>query len=502
MAEPNHTIGTRTLRGIFWAYGSFVGGRVLSLLATAILARLVVPHDFGLIALAVTFMAFLDVFQGLGVSDALIISGSEDVQEKADTAFMVSVVMGFVLAVVTAALGPVAASFFHQPALVRVMPVLGVNFFLLGLSSTHYAMAQKALNFRARTGGELADVLARGLIGVLLALAGAGVWSLVVGYLVGTSALTIVLWRQVPWRPTFSVHRRHLRGLMRFGGSLTGVGVMAGFLNQFDNLVVGRVLGATALGFYSIASRLPYLLIVNLSVVAGQVLFPAFATLTRGDMARSYLTALRYTAAVALPLTAFLGILAEPITVGVFGPRWHPAVAAAQVLCVWALMSPASMVSGNAIKAHGRPDLIFKLAVPQAVALVIGSLLLVRQGIVAVSWLQAGIAVPAQIAAAVIAHRMFSVSWKSLLTSVGPPALAAVLLALDLIVVHHLISAAWPTIVVGALSGAIIYLGALVKLAPDIASRLRALAFPQPPAAEPLPPDIAIALKPDQPVGV
>src|ERR1700733_13992448 len=118
-------LGTRTLKGMLWSYGSFIGVRFASLITTAILARLLAPRDFGLIALALTFMAFLDMLQGLGVSQALVISKPEDVEDEAETAFAVSSLVGLGLWLLSAALGPAAAALFHQPRLVEIMPALG-----------------------------------------------------------------------------------------------------------------------------------------------------------------------------------------------------------------------------------------------------------------------------------------------------------------------------------------------------------------------------------------
>jgi PST family polysaccharide transporter len=464
---------------MFWAYGSFVGVRFASLLTTAILARLLAPRDFGLIALAATFMTFLDMLQGLGVGEALVIADASELEPGAETAFAVSSAVGLALWLLAAAVGPIAATVFHQPQLVEIMPVLGATFLLYGLGSTHYALAKKRIDFRSRTAAELADATVRGLVGVTLALIGAGVWALVTGYVAGSAAMTIVVWQQVSWRPRFRPTRRHLRWLLGFGGALTGVGIMAAFLNQFDNAVIGRVLGATQLGFYSIATRLPLLFIISLAAATGQVLFPAFAALDSNDMARGFLTSLRYTAMVALPLTAVLITLAEPITLALFGPRWRPAIPATQVLCLWALMSPVSMVCGNAFKARGRAGLLFVLAIPQAIALIVGSLLLVHQGIVAVSWLQAAIAILAQIVTLVIASRMFALSLYKILGAIGPPLLAAFTLAITLIEIHRVFSSRWLTILVGGSVGAVVYFGVLHLLARDMLPRLRRTAFPR-----------------------
>lgn len=464
---------------MFWSYGSFMGVRLASLLTTAVLARLLVPKDFGLIALALTFMSFLDMLQGLGVADALVIAEDSQLADESDSAFVVSSSVGLVLWIISAALGPLAAALFHQPRLVAIMPAIGATFFIQGLGSTHYALAMKSIDFRSRTIAELTEAVIRGGIGVALALSGAGVWALVAGYVAGAVAMNGVVWHLVDYSPRLRASRRHMRRLLGYGGALTGVGIMAAFLNQFDNAVVGRVLGATQLGFYSIANRLPYLFIITLAAATGQVLFPAFAALKGEDMVRGFLTSLRYTAFVALPLTAVLITLADPLTVVAFGARWRPAVAPTQVLCLWALMSPVSMVCGNAFKARGRAGLLLVLAIPQAIALIIGSLVFVHQGIVAVSWVQAGIAISAQVVTLAIACRMFAVSPRMLWSSMGPPVVASAALAAVLYGVNRAFGTPEVAIIVGGAAGAVVYFGLLHLIAADLLQRLRAMAFPR-----------------------
>jgi PST family polysaccharide transporter len=473
------SIGTRTVRGMFWSYGSFVGVRLASFVTTAVLARLLLPKDFGLIAAAMTFMAFLDMIQGLGVGEALVVSDPDRLANEADTAFALSSGMGLVLWLASAALGPAAAALFHQPRMVEIMPALGLTFLIYGLGSTHYSLAMRGIDFRSRTYAEIADAIVRGGVGVALAVAGAGVWALVAGYVAGAVAMTIVVWKLVQWQPRWRLEREHMRRLLGFGGALTAVGIMGAFLNQFDNAVVGRVLGPTELGFYSIANRLPYLLIISLAAATGQVLFPAFAALDGEALARGFLTSLRYTAMVALPLTAVLITLAEAITLAVFGPHWRGAIVATQVLCLWALMSPISMVCGNAIKSRGRAGLLLALAVPQAIVLVVGSLLLVHQGIVAIAWVQAAIAIIAQVVTLVIACRMLGISAGGIMRSIGPPLVASAVLAGVLLGVRAVLSGPWPTVIAGGIVGAVVYLGVLHLVAPDLLPSLRQLAFPR-----------------------
>jgi lipopolysaccharide exporter len=480
MSGHSPSLGTRTLRGMFWAYGSFAGVRLASFLTTAVLARVLAPRDFGVIALAMTFMAFLDMLQGLGVGQALVVADADQVAEQADSAFALSAGMGLVLCVLAAALGPVAAASFHEHALVLILPALGLTFLLYGLGSTHYALAMREIDFRSRTVAEIADAVVRGGVGVTLAFAGAGVWSLVAGYVAGSLAMTVALWRLVAWRPRWSLRRAHVRRLLGFGGALTGVAIMGALLAQFDNAVVGRVLGATQLGFYSVANRLPYLFIISLASATGQVLYPAFASLSREELARAFVTALRYTAMVAFPLTAGLIVLARPVTLVVFGAHWSPAVAATRVLCLWALMSPVSMVCGNAFKARGRAGLLLALAVPQAIALIVGSLALVHHGIVAVAWVQATIAIVAQALTLWLACRMIAVPVPRALAAMAGPALACVGLAAVLLGITHVVSNPWLAVLAAGGAGVAVYLVLLRVLARDLLDRLATMARPRP----------------------
>jgi O-antigen/teichoic acid export membrane protein len=466
-------VGARTLRGMFWAYGSYTGLRVSTLVATAILARLLTPKDFGVVAVATTVMAFMEMLQGLGVGQALVIAEDADVNDQADTAFTVSVALGAVLSLACAALGPVAADFFHQPSLTAILPVLGTSFFILSLSSTHYALAMRNIDFRSRTIAELGEAFVRGGVGIGLALGGAGVWSLVLGNVAGNIVMTVVLWRLVTWRPHRPRELRHLRKLMSFGGYITGIAVVAAFASQFDNLVIGRALGATQLGFYTIATKIPYMLILNIAVVAGQVLFPAFTLLNADTLRRGLITSYRYISVVVFPLTVFLVVLAEPLIVAVFGRHWLGAVEAARVLALWAMMSPISMVSGNAFMSRGRASIIFFIAVPQAVVLIVGSLLVVHEGIVAVSWVQAWIAIVAQVITLELARRTFGLSVRGLLSAFVPSTLSSVALAVVLLLVNRLIAGAWPTILVGAAAGGAVYLIVLHVLARDLIPGVR-----------------------------
>jgi PST family polysaccharide transporter len=474
-------IGTRTLRGMFWAYGSYVGGRALVLVSTAILARLLGPEEFGLVAFALAVTAMLDVFADLGVSQALIVT--RDLRDKAHTAWTLSVLFGTGSMLVTFALSPLAGAFFREDEVAPLLAVLGVNFLLRSLGATHYALAQRDIDFRKRTAAELADVLVRAGVGIAAALAGAGAWALVLGYLAGTLAMTVTLWTIVSFRPRPRIVRAHSSTLLRFGGGLAVLDVLSVIIANVDYLVIGRVLGQTPLGLYTLGFRLPELLIVNMSVVAGQVLFPAFANIGKGRLADPFLTSIRYTVMVSLPLTIGLAMLAGPIIQVAFGDRWDGAVEAMRILAVFAFAITVGIPAGTAYKSLGRVDVLIKLAVPRCAAAVIAVVLVAGQGIEAVAAAQAAVAGTFAVIGILLAARLLETGLTPILRSLWPSVVAGAGLAGALAATDALVSGALLTLLVAAPVGALAYGATLWVVAPSAVRRLWHMARPPAPAA-------------------
>ena len=474
-----HRVGTRTMRGMVWAYGSYVGGRVLVLASTAVLARLLTPEDFGLVALAITFMALLDGFTDLGMSAALVIQPEKHLAERAQTVFVVSVALGVAMTAITAVAAPFIADFFRAPDLPWIVAALGCNFFLRSLGSTHYAIAQKRLDFRTRTIAEFADVSVRGATGVILAIAGFGAWSLVAGYLIGTVVFVATLWRLVDWRPKRTARLSHLREMIGFGSKITGVGIVATLIATADYVFVGRVLGTAALGLYTIGFRLPELLVLNLSVVASQVLFPAFSTLDRSRLAEAFTISLRYTLMIGVPLAVTLSVLAEPIVLALFGDQWQGSVDAMRILVVYALAYAIGIPAGTVYKATDRAGILLALGIVRLALVVTGLYLFVDRGLEAVAAVQAGVAVFAELVGIILASRLIGASPRSILGAFWPMVLAGAAMAVPMLAIADAVSAGvWLELALAIPAGWLVFLAALWLLIPDSIRYLRTTMFP------------------------
>jgi O-antigen/teichoic acid export membrane protein len=466
-------IGTHTARGMVWAYGSYVGGRVLVLASTAVLARVLTPDDFGLVALALTFMALLEAVGDLGLSQALVVQKGEDLEERASTVFVAGVILGVLLSGTIALISPLAEDFFGEPELQALTAVLGTNFLLRSFGVTHYALAQKRLDFRTRTIAEFADVLVRGSVGIALALAGLDAWALVIGYLAGTLALDVALWLLVDFRPRLKIRVSDLRDMTGFGATLSGVNVSNAVMTNVDYLFVGKALGPVALGLYTLAYRLPELLMTNLSAVAAQVLYPAFSAVDRESLGRAFLISLRFTLIISLPIAVGMVILAEPIVLTLFGSQWTDAAPAMQVLAVFGFAVATSVPAGTAYKATGRAGVLFWLGIVRLTLLITGLALFVDEGIVAAAACQGVTAVLFEGAGFIVASRLLDLPVRRILSEAIPSVLAAAAMTPPLLAINFLIDSPLPAVLAGVLVGGAVYVAVLSAVDPESIRYLR-----------------------------
>lgn len=475
----------RAVSGMLWSYGSFLSARLLTLLATTLLARLLSPGEFGEVALALVLLALLETLSHLGLAQALVLqvrNGADD--EAADTAFVATVTLSAAVALVIAASGGLAASFFGQPSLRTLMPVLAAALFLRALAYTHYALAQRDLAFRQRSTAEIGEVLVRGVTGVGLALGGLGAWSLVIGQLVGAMTFTALLWTLVPWRPRLRVRRAHLRRLAGFGSAVTGVDLLAAVITNVDYVVVGRTLGAGALGLYTLGFKVPELLVFSFALVADRVLFPVYAAVQRSELAAAVTEALRYVLLASMGCTVAVALLARPLIDVLFGDQWAGAVPAAQILALYALATALTIPAGSALKAIGRADVVLKIAVPWALTAVVLVVLAAPHGIAAVALAQTAAACLAAVTGLLVARPLLGLSLRAVFRGSLPALTAGGAMALVLWGIGRVGLGNLATLVAGGAAGSAVYAGVVLLLDREavrmLADQLRRPASPAP----------------------
>ena len=356
-----------TIKGTLWNYSAYALGKGLVFVSTVILARLLTPDDFGLLALALIVISYLDVFSDLGVKDAVIYRDG-DADQNASVAFWLSLMTNITLTLAAILLSPLAARFFRETEVTLLLQVLALTFVLSGLGSIHESRLKKSMQFKQLFAAEMGRTIVKGGLSILLALLGFGVWSLVIGQLAGTLTATIILWIALPWRPRFgtSVFDREIaRSLSGYGAQIILVDLLGMVHKNIDYLIVGRRMDSTQLGYYSMAFRIPELVVISTCYIVSRALFPAYVHLRKDMQAlrKGFLKTLQYTSLFTVPVSIGTFIVTPDFIRVLYGDQWLPAIPVMQVLSLYALVYSLSFNAGDVYKALGKPSILNQLSI-------------------------------------------------------------------------------------------------------------------------------------------
>jgi PST family polysaccharide transporter len=349
------------MTGVMWAYIAFFGEKLIVFGTTALIARYLVPDEFGLIATALLVLAIADALRDLGLKDALIYIGEED--GHADTAFWLNLALGLVLMSVTLAIAPAAARWLAAPELAAVLAWMAPAFLLNALGGAHEALLQHRLLFARRYLVDFASAALKAGITVVLIVGGHGVWAVVYAFLAGALFRAVGRWLVLPWIPRLAMRLSHARDLVGYGKSVVLVSLVDLPLLMADQLAITVLLGQTALAYYYIAARIPDMVLQHFNIVAARVVFPIFASL-RGDHERLAVYTLetaRYTSFAVVPMSIGLAAIADLVIPAVFGWQWEPSIGLLVILSLAGLAYALTWSIGDALKAIGRPDVLARL---------------------------------------------------------------------------------------------------------------------------------------------
>jgi PST family polysaccharide transporter len=297
--------------------------RVVSLM---ILARLLGPSDFGLVAMVTAFTGVLILFRDFGLSAAAV-QRAEVTHEQSSTLFWLNMLAGTLLALLMIGLAPAIAAFYHEPRLVAVTVALAMGFFLNAACVQHGVILQREMRFTALAVINTVSAVVGSVVGILTALAGYGYWSLVAMTLCLPLCTTIGCWALTGWVPGRPRRQSGIRSMMRFGGLLTANGLVWYAASNLDKVLVGRVWGVDAVGLYGRAYSLINIPTDNLNAAAGEVAFSALSRLQdEPALLRSYfLKGYSLILALTVPITIICALFADDLVIVLLGERWKAA---------------------------------------------------------------------------------------------------------------------------------------------------------------------------------
>ncbi len=409
-----------------WTFGGNAIQQLLSFSLSMLLARFLSPADYGLVGMVGVFVTLLSAVQDLGVGRAVIYFPASD--SAFSTYCSISTATGFLLAVLLCASAPAIAGFYTSPDLIPIVRWLSLTLFLGGLRSAPQSLITKQLLFRKLTLLEGSCSLGSAAIAVCLAWRGFGVWSLVTNLVLSSTLNTVVVLFVVPPKFTFRPDLTLVKKTLRWGMPLVGSTWLWSFYDNADNLIVGKLLASTQLGFYSLAFRLAMLVNERIGAMISRVSFPTFAAMQadQGQTVRHWMSVTRKSALLSFPLLAGLAVCGRDLILIVLGPKWLPALAPLRLLCVIGAIRVLTPVIINLLPALGRSDLAFQYSLINTVVMPVSFFVGCRVGgIVGVGW--AWVLVFPLIAAELIRKTLalVDVSWSAYFSNLRFPALSS-----------------------------------------------------------------------------
>jgi lipopolysaccharide exporter len=356
------SLSQRVAKGGMWVFALRLLEKCLRIIRLIILARLLAPNDFGLFGIALLAMATLGTLSEMGFKTALV-QKKDDIAQHLDTAWTVSIIRGIVLFILLFISAPYVALFFNNPDVTPLIQVIGVSLLLAGFTNIGVVYFQKELEFNRHFAYQLSATLADFIVVVVAAFILKNVWALVLGQLIGSLTGLIASYIVHPYRPHFRLELHKARELFGFGKWVLGSTILVFLLNQGDDAFVGKLLGATMLGFYQMAYRIANMPTTEITHVISQVTFPAYAKIQNNlpRLRESYLRVLQVVACLSFPIAGLIFILAPDFTRLFLGVKWMPMVPAMQVLALWGFINSIGATTGPFFSSTGKPAIPTKL---------------------------------------------------------------------------------------------------------------------------------------------
>jgi lipopolysaccharide exporter len=379
----------RTRGGILWSTLTFMGSRAVTVVTTIVLARLLAPDQFGLVAAVLVYLTLIELMGDLGMNATVVYEQQQGVTRRVHVAFTLNLIVAVALTAVGVLAAPLIAALFGFDDHVGLFRLGALNLLLTAFGNIPDALLLRELEFRRRAIPQLVRAGVRGALSIGLAVAGLAASALVIGMLAGTAAWSATQLVLTRYRPRLALDRDVVRGMAAYGGGAVALEILAVITTHFDQIVIARVLGQTSLGLYTVAFRIPEMLIDSIAWNVSLVAFPALSRKRAVDeqgLGRATVSLVRYLALYAVPVAAGLAVLATPLVVVLFGDRWEEAGGVMSAVAVMSGITAIVFPLGDVFKAIGRQRTLVALNCVQIPLLLVAVLAVADDGIVAVGW--------------------------------------------------------------------------------------------------------------------
>lgn len=354
----------KAVDNMFWRLAERFGAQGVNFLVSIVLARILTPEDYGVVAMTMTFTTLLAVFTTSGLGTALV--QKKDVDElDYSTALIANLGIGIILYAIVFIASPYIAQFYHQEKVTDVLRILALTLIIGGLNSVQQARVSRAMKFKMFFKATLTGTLISAVVGILMAVKGFGEWAIVAQYLINQIIDTFFLWIMIGWKPTFRFSWERLKPLYRFGWRAYAAAMIEEVYNSLRSLLIGRYYSSTDLAFYNRGRHIPALINTNTNSAIQSVMFPIYTRASDDPvrMKQMMKRAMSIGTFIIFPCMMGLAMISESLINVLYTSKWLPAVPFLQISCFVYALTPMHIVNLQAMLAIGRSDISFKVEV-------------------------------------------------------------------------------------------------------------------------------------------
>lgn len=383
----NNSLKDIALKGVMWSAIDRFASQGISFIVSIVIARLLTPHDYGLVAMVAIFISIAQAFVDSGLSSA-IVRKKDRTAIDISTAFFANIIIGFICYIILFFVAPYIAQFYHENELCSIIRVMGIIFFLFSFSNIQQAVLSIQIDFKTKTKISLLSVLISGTLGISLAFLGYGVWSLVFQQVVFAFSRAIFLWIFVRWRPILKFSQKSFRSLFSFGSKMLLTGLINSVFNNLYSIVIGKTFSATNLGYYSRAEQFAQFPSSNISNIIKGVTFPAMAMIQDEEdrFKANYYRIQNILSFIVFPLIIGLAAVSTPFILLLLSEKWLYTAKLLQIVCFALMWYPIYMQNLNFLEVKAKGVDILKSEILSKTLGIIMLFLLIPIGIEAICW--------------------------------------------------------------------------------------------------------------------
>lgn len=375
----------KVLSGLVWTFGERILAQGVSFILSIILARMLLPSEYGIIAMIMVFINIANVFTSTGFGESLVQKKNAD-ELDFSSVFFCTFSLSIIIYGILFVCAPYIEVFYRVEGITLVLRVLSLKIVLSSIATVQHAYVQKYMLFRKFFFSTLGGTLVSGIVGIVLAYIGFGVWALVVQYLTNTIIDILVLLFTVSWKPRLLFSFERAKSLMSFGWKLVLANLINAVYNELRSLVIGRSYSSADLAYYNKGNQIPSLAITNIDTAIGNVVFPAMAAADSIEHLKSIgRRAMKTTSYVIFPIMVGLIVVSKPLIILLLTDKWKNSILYMQILCLYWMTQPIQTTNWQIIKAVGRSDLCLKLEIIKKTIGVVLVIVAMKYGVLAIA---------------------------------------------------------------------------------------------------------------------